>query len=671
MSSSLFRIIVLLALVGRADALPYQYVGRLSDAGTPASGPFDLVFQLYAEPGAVTPVGPPQAFEDVPVRDGVFTVPLELNDAALAVLPRHLVVSVRPGASDDPRDYVKISPQPLPPGPALQALVAERLAAGAGVRSVNGLRDEVTLQAGPGVALSQTAGILRIEATEAGRPVVRSFNGESGDVQLELGDGLAYVTTAGATRLAATVPEGPRGEPGLRGESGPPGPTGLSGPAGAAGPKGDRGEAGPAGTRGDAGWPGPRGEAGAPGPKGDRGDAGLTGPPGERGLPGPKGDPGEPGVEGPTGPKGEKGDQGVPGLPGASTGWAFTGNAGVDPAGFLGTSDDRALNVRVNNQHALAVLPSPGTPNLVGGARQNDVSTRAVFGQARFPDVEGAVIGGGGGVFVRGSAEVHANLVTDDYGVIGGGNRNQAGNDNGDSVDAHYATVGGGYGNRARGVASTIAGGSGNVTANNDSTVGGGWLNTASGPRATVGGGQQNVAEAAHAVVPGGLGARARHPGQMAFANGFFEAPGDAQVSTFVFRREFLRPAPGDGSAVFNIPLTENGERITLGENTAMLFEFRYVALAENGECGAGRYLAGFRRHSGTVQQLRAKSGFEVFGVDERYLASSSPPNQLESYLSVSADGTVSVTAQVSPTGGLAGERIRYVWTIQAVEARF
>jgi collagen triple helix repeat protein len=63
-------------------------------------------------------------------------------------------------------------------------------------------------------------------------------------------------------------PQGPQGEPGLRGERGPPGERG---------------------TQGEPGRPGPQGEHGAVGQQGERGPAGSQG---ERGPPGPKGEPG-------------------------------------------------------------------------------------------------------------------------------------------------------------------------------------------------------------------------------------------------------------------------------------------------------------------------------------------------------------------------------------------
>jgi hypothetical protein len=53
--------------------------------------------------------------------------------------------------------------------------------------------------------------------------------------------------------------------------------------------------------------------------------------------------------------------------------WTLTGNVGTDPANnFLGTTDNQALEIRVNNARALRIEPGP-TPNLIGGFSGNVV----------------------------------------------------------------------------------------------------------------------------------------------------------------------------------------------------------------------------------------------------------------------------------------------------------
>ncbi len=85
------------------------------------------------------------------------------------------------------------------------------------------------------------------------------------------------------------------------------------------------------------------------------------------------------------------------------------------------------------------------SPNIVGGAEGNAVTAGAV----------GATLDGGG---VAGFLQA----VTDDYGTVGGGRGNTAGNNSGATTDAVGATVGGGEGNSATGTYATIPGGLGN-----------------------------------------------------------------------------------------------------------------------------------------------------------------------------------------------------------------
>jgi trimeric autotransporter adhesin len=177
--------------------------------------------------------------------------------------------------------------------------------------------------------------------------------------------------------------------------------------------------------------------------------------------------------------------------------WSLTGDSGTNPAtNFIGTTDNQALNLRVNNARGLRLAPaSDGTnqsPNVIGGMADNSVTA----------GVHSAVIGGGG----RGtpSLAASANRVTDHQGTVGGGANNQAGNGAGTVGDRKLATVGGGGSNTASGSSATVAGGESNVASGLRSTVGGGLSNLANGPRASVGGGQSNIASATDTTVGGG-----------------------------------------------------------------------------------------------------------------------------------------------------------------------
>jgi hypothetical protein len=172
-----------------------------------------------------------------------------------------------------------------------------------------------------------------------------------------------------------------------------------------------------------------------------------------------------------------------------AAGWSLTGNAGTNPAtNFLGTTDNAALEIRVNNARALRIEPAtsaiecPGAicPNIIGGFSGNSVGAGVV----------GATIGGGG-------TSLGTNRVTAAFGTVGGGKNNTA--------SGGGATVGGGADNTASGTLATVGGGGNNIASGVGATVGGGGSNTASGGHATVGGGRENTASGALATVGGGV----------------------------------------------------------------------------------------------------------------------------------------------------------------------
>jgi hypothetical protein len=115
--------------------------------------------------------------------------------------------------------------------------------------------------------------------------------------------------------------------------------------------------------------------------------------------------------------------------------WKLGGNAGTTPgANFLGTTDNKALELEVNKQRALRLEPTATSPNVIGGFSGNSVDSGSV----------GSVIGGGG-------KSILLNHIADDFAVIGGGVNNTA--------SGFGSTVGGGESNTASGLYSTVAGG--------------------------------------------------------------------------------------------------------------------------------------------------------------------------------------------------------------------
>lgn len=132
-------------------------------------------------------------------------------------------------------------------------------------------------------------------------------------------------------------------------------------------------------------------------------------------------------------------------------------------------------------------------PSVIAGHASNDIG----------PGVHAATISGGGyDVYATIGT---ANLVTDNYGAVGGGGGNQAGNSSGLVTDADYATVSGGRDNTASDHGATVGGGSQNTASGRHATIAGGFGHEAGpGTAATVAGGVSNTASGYHATVGGG-----------------------------------------------------------------------------------------------------------------------------------------------------------------------
>ena len=355
----------------------------------------------------------------------------------------------------------------------------------------------------------------------------------------------------------------------------------------------------------------------------------------------------------------------------AGSDWSLAGNAGTTPGtNYLGTSDNQALELKVNAARALRLEPAAYSPNLIGGHSSNWLTS----------GVYGATIGGGGNVN-------YPNRVTDIYGTVGGGEGNQAGDNAGDTGDRSFATVGGGYHNTASGSLSTVGGGFQNTASGNDATVGGGFQNTASGryatiaggdtntasggrstvgggfgnqatntyatvgggalnrasntvatvgggayntasgnlstiaggrrntasaERSTVGGGESNIASGYGATVPGGVGALADHVCQLAHASGSFAGvAGSAQASQYVLRRELTMAA----GAWHDLFLDESLSRLTIASGRTMTFDILITARTAAGDSGGYR-IAGVIENVSGVTALVGTPVVTVLGED-------------------------------------------------------
>ncbi len=177
-----------------------------------------------------------------------------------------------------------------------------------------------------------------------------------------------------------------------------------------------------------------------------------------------------------------------------NTFWQTQGNRGTTAgAHFVGTLDNQPLDLVAGSQRVFRLLGDYSAPNIIGGQASNTVN----------PLAAGGTVSGGGGLWYE-----QPNRVTDNFGTIGGGKDNQAGNDAGNVFDAELATVGGGEHNQALATAATVAGGLSNQAAGVYSVVGGGLLNSIepTANSAAILGGYANEVDqgASRAVIAGG-----------------------------------------------------------------------------------------------------------------------------------------------------------------------
>jgi hypothetical protein len=171
----------------------------------------------------------------------------------------------------------------------------------------------------------------------------------------------------------------------------------------------------------------------------------------------------------------------------------------------LGTTDNEALDIRVNNKRVMRYEPNTVSPNLIGGHPANSVTGTIT---------DGATIAGGGS---PGPCFDPEKTVTSPC-------PNRAG---------VFAAVGGGLNNVADGAGSVIPGGYGNRASSENSTVGGGMLNLALGRNSVVAGGQQNIASGGWSTVVGGEYNQAL--GSFSVVMGYRAVATEAAIGSFVF----------------------------------------------------------------------------------------------------------------------------------------
>ena len=161
-----------------AQGTAFTYTGRLINNGVPANGPYDLRFTLYDASAGGNVVAGPLPFSPVDVANGLFTVRIDFGAGIFTGPPRWLNLEVQPAGGGgftplSPRQEVTSSPYAVR---AVSAGTAADVSAGSVVKSLNTLKDAVTLAAGPNVTITPSGNTLTLAAAGAGGSGIWSVN---------------------------------------------------------------------------------------------------------------------------------------------------------------------------------------------------------------------------------------------------------------------------------------------------------------------------------------------------------------------------------------------------------------------------------------------------------------------------------------------------------------
>ncbi|MGE3799466.1 MAG: beta strand repeat-containing protein, partial [Candidatus Kapaibacterium sp.] len=186
--------------------------------------------------------------------------------------------------------------------------------------------------------------------------------------------------------------------------------------------------------------------------------------------------------------------------------WMLQGNSGTNPTNnFLGTLDNVALEIRVNNSRALRIDPRTASPNITGGSSSNNIVTGS----------DGNVIAGGGT-----SGAAHQIGSSSSYSFIGGGA------DNNISGTSSYSLIVGGQSQRISSTSdhSAIIAGQSNQIDNGQFTLIGGGNNNRMSSNADytsiLGGNNNQVDNGQYSAIAGGNNNRMNSTSNYSFLGG-------------------------------------------------------------------------------------------------------------------------------------------------------
>jgi hypothetical protein len=171
----LISLISLLASLGvghlaNAQGTAFTYTGRLNNNGAPVNGAYDLRFTIYDSDVGVNVVAGPLPVNAFAVANGLFSARVDFGAGIFTGPARWLEVSVRPAGAGNfsvlaPRQELTSSPYAIR---AASAGTAADVSAGSVVKSLNTLKDDVTLAAGANVTLTPNGNTLTLASAGAG-----------------------------------------------------------------------------------------------------------------------------------------------------------------------------------------------------------------------------------------------------------------------------------------------------------------------------------------------------------------------------------------------------------------------------------------------------------------------------------------------------------------------
>src|SRR5579859_6471782 len=183
MKTKLTLFVPLLLVLGgldpaQAQSTAFTYQGRLNFSGAPVSGNYDFQFAVYDASAAGKLIAGPVNVSSVNVSLGLFVTRLDFGPGVFTGPGRWLQIGFRSAGNGnfislDQRLELTSSPYAIR---AQTASVADTLTAGAVVKSLNGLHDDVTLAAGANVTLTPNGNTITLSAVGGGGGGVWSVN---------------------------------------------------------------------------------------------------------------------------------------------------------------------------------------------------------------------------------------------------------------------------------------------------------------------------------------------------------------------------------------------------------------------------------------------------------------------------------------------------------------